>query len=151
MYILNMNFIFDIVSVDVELQHNPSLTVSHTHTFWIIYIRWRLVHMSYIHAEIDRYNCMHMQSCSFSLIWRHSRVKDFFQSKTKSSDKGNVFILRHENNLQIIWIKSEGTAWTSGSWLPASFPFVHNYFFSLYTDEKIISGELNLCQRGSGK
>lgn len=30
--------------------------------------RRRPVHMSYVPAEIDRYNCMHMQTCSLSLI-----------------------------------------------------------------------------------
>lgn len=60
-------------------QYLPSHPFTHTHAG--SYMRWRLVHMSYIHAEIDRYNCMHMQSCSSGLIWRRSGVKDFFQSK----------------------------------------------------------------------
>lgn len=78
MYILNMNFI----SLDCKwTRHSISpRTLSLTHMRGS-YMRWRLVHMSYIHAEIDRYNCMHMQSCSSGLIWRRSRVKDFFQSK----------------------------------------------------------------------
>lgn len=97
--------------------------------------------MSYTHAEIDRYNCMHMQSCCLSLIRRGSGVKDFSQSKR--FDKGNVFILRRENNRQIIWIESEG-AFTSGSWRL----FVSCTTSSLYRHGKIISGELKLCQRG---
>lgn len=76
--------------------------------------RWRLVHMSYTHAEIDSYNCMHMQSSSFSLIWRHLRVKDFFQSKPRSCDNENVSIPRRKNNLHVRWIRSERTSRTSG-------------------------------------
>lgn len=67
---------------------------------------WRPVHMSYVLAETDRYNCTHMETCSLSLIWRHFvgvEGQEFFQSN--SSDMGNIFILCHENNLQNIWIK----------------------------------------------
>lgn len=66
--------------------------------------------MSYIHAEIDSYNCMHMQTCSLSLIWKQLGGQGVLSIK-ESSDKENVFILHHENKL----LKSKGTAWTSGS------------------------------------
>ncbi len=142
-YVFNMNFISS--GSCNTIPHTPS--DSHTHTHTESHIQWR--HMSYVHAEIDRYNCMHMQSCSSSLIWRHLGVKDFFQSKsalTRGTSSSSV----RKNNLQIIWIKSERSAWTSGSRLRVSFLSLCN-FFSHYSHEKIISGELNLCQRGSGK
>lgn len=84
-------------------------------------------HVLYSHRDWQ----IQLHAHAFGIIWRHSWVKDFVQSKTKSSDKGNVFILRHENNLQIIWIKSEGTAGTSGRRVPESFLFRAQLLLSL--------------------
>lgn len=126
-----------------------SLAPSHSHTHTGSYIRWRLVHMSYIHAEIDRYNCMHMQSCSFSLIWRHSGVKDFFQSKgvlTRGTSLSSVM----KTICKLFELKVKELREHLGADCRRVFLPLRN-FFSHYRHEKIISGELNLCQRGSGK
>lgn len=126
-----------------------SVKASHSHTHWIVYMVEACAHV--------------LNSCQDWQIQLHAHAKVFlrfnlkvfgggqgFLSIKRSSDKGNVFILRQENNLQNIWIKSEGTAGTSGSCLPASFTFLWN-FFARCRHEKIRSGELNLCQRRSGK
>lgn len=133
-------------------QYLPSHPFTHTHAG--SYMRWRLVHMSYIHAEIDRYNCMHMQSCSSGLIWRRSGVKDFFQSKrvlTSGTSLSSVM----KTIRKLFELKAKEPHEHLGDDRPGrvspSFFFFRRNFSSHCRHEKIISGELNLCQRGSGK
>lgn len=75
----------------------------------------RPVHMPYVLAETDRYNCMHMQTWFLSLIWRHSvgvggpgrwrggQARTSFNQT--HSDTWNIFILCQENNSQNMWIE----------------------------------------------
>lgn len=111
MYILNTSFICfrwrnDVVSSWSEAATQSfSFNLFPSHTRWIINTLSRPVHMSYIHAGIDRHNCTHMRSSAFSSIRSHSKVKDFLEN----SDKRNVFIRPSwKQILKITGIKSEG-------------------------------------------
>lgn len=122
MYILNTSFISfrrrnDVVSGWSEAATQSfSFNLFPSHTRWIINTLSRPVHMSYIHAGIDRHNCTHMRSSAFSSIRSHSKVKDFLEN----SDKGNVFIRRHENkSWKLRELKAKETPRTSGEFFIA--------------------------------
>lgn len=102
--------------------------LSLTHTYWIIYMVKACPHVLY--SCRDWQIQLHAHAIRFLQFNLKALRGQGFLSIKKSSDKGNVFILRRENNLQIIWIKSEGTARTSGSRLPATFLFRARNFFS---------------------
>ena len=115
----------------MELQHyiSHTLSLTLTHTYWILYMLQACPHVLY--SCRDWQIQLHAHAIVFLQLNLKALGGQGFLSIKKSSDKGNVFIPRHENNLQIIWIKSEGAARTSGSRLPESFSFSAQLLLSL--------------------